>query len=117
MRGMMVTVLGEDYLTLADAKGLPSKRVFFRYALRNAMLPQFTSLAISLGYVVSGSTIVEMMFSYPGVGYLLYRSIASSDYTVMQGISFFLVVSVALAVLIVDLIYPWLDPRISYERR
>ena len=68
MRGMMVTVLGEDYLTLAEAKGLKNRRIFLRYAVRNAMLPQFTALAITLGYVVSGSVIVELIFSYPGMG-------------------------------------------------
>jgi peptide/nickel transport system permease protein len=117
MRGMMVTVLGEDYLTLAQAKGLPEKHIFFRYALRNAMLPQFTGLAISLGFIVSGATLVELIFSYPGVGYQLYMSIQNADYTVMQGITFILVISVATAILILDLIYPKLDPRITYSRR
>jgi len=117
MRGMMVTVLGEDYLTLAYAKGLPDRRIFLRYALRNAMLPQFTGLAISLGFIVSGATLVEMIFSYPGVGYELFRSISNADYTVMQGITFIMVVSVAGAILILDLIYPKLDPRITYARR
>lgn len=117
MRGMMVTVLGEDYLTLAEAKGLKERRVFLRYALRNAMLPQFTALAISMGFIVSGATLVEYIFSYPGMGYRLYLSITNSDYPVIQGITFFLVVSVATAILIIDLIYPRLDPRITYGRR
>ena len=85
--------------------------------MRNAMLPQFTGLAISMGFIVSGSSIVELMFTYPGVGYKLYQSIVNADYTVMQGITFFIVVSVATAVLIIDLLYPVLDPRITYERR
>jgi peptide/nickel transport system permease protein len=117
MRGMMVTVLGEDYLTLAEAKGLRERRIFFAYAMRNAMLPQFTALAISLGYVVSGATIVELIFSYPGMGYRLFQAINTSDYPVIQGITFFLVVSIAVAILVIDLIYPLLDPRITYERR
>jgi peptide/nickel transport system permease protein len=117
MRGMMVTVLGEDYLTLAQAKGLPNRRVFLRYAVRNAMLPQFTGLAISLGFIVSGATLVELLFAYPGIGYQLNMSIQNSDYTVMQGITFILVASVALAILIIDMLYPKLDPRISYTRR
>ncbi len=117
MRGMMVTVLGEDFLTLAQAKVLPNRRVFLRYALRNAMLPQFTGLAISLGFIVSGATLVELLFSYPGIGYQLYLSITNSDYPVMQGITFILVSSVALAILIIDLLYPKLDPRITYARR
>jgi peptide/nickel transport system permease protein len=117
MRGMMITVLGEDYLTLAEAKGLRERRIFFLYAMRNAMLPQFTALAISLGYVVSGATIVELIFSYPGMGYRLFQAINTSDYPVIQGITFFLVVSIAIAILVIDLIYPLLDPRITYERR
>ncbi|HEY65595.1 MAG TPA: ABC transporter permease [Caldilineae bacterium] len=117
MRGMMVTVLGEDYLTLAEAKGLKERRIFLRYAVRNAMLPQFTGLAISLGFIVSGATIVELIFTYPGMGYQLYQSIVNSDYPVIQGITFFLVLSVATAILIIDLIYPKLDPRITYTRR
>ncbi len=117
MRGMMVTVLGEDYLTLAEAKGLRDRRIFFSYAMRNAMLPQFTGLAISLGYVVSGATIVELIFSYPGMGYRLLQAINTSDFPVIQGITFFLVVSIAVAILVIDLIYPRLDPRITYNRK
>jgi peptide/nickel transport system permease protein len=117
MRGMMVTVQGEDYLTLAEAKGLKGRWIFLKYALRNAMLPQLTHLAISLGYVVSGATLVELIFGFPGVGYRLYSAITSADYTVMSGITFILVVSVALAILIIDLLYPRLDPRITYVRR
>ena len=117
MRGMMITVLGEDYLALAYAKGLPDRRIFLRYALRNAMLPQFTGLAISLGFIVSGAMLVEVIFAYPGVGFQLFNSISNADYTVMQGITFILVVSVALAILVIDLVYPKLDPRISYARR
>lgn len=117
MRGMMVTVLGEDYLTLAEAKGLRERRIFYFYAMRNAMLPQFTGLAISLGYVVSGATIVELIFSYPGMGYRLFQAINTNDFPVIQGITFFLVVSIAVAILVIDLIYPKLDPRITYHRR
>ena len=117
MRGMMVTVLGEDYLTLAEAKGLQDKRIFLRYAMRNAILPQITALAITLGYVVSGATIVELIFSYPGMGLRLFEAINGNDFPVIQGITFFLVLSIAVAILIIDLIYPWLDPRITYNRK
>ena len=113
MRGVMVTVLGEDYLTLAEAKGLPDRRIFFGYAMRNALLPQVTSLAIALGTVASGSVLVEVVFNYPGVGWLLYNALRSSDYYMVQGVAFFLIVTVAVSVLIVDLIYPLLDPRIE----
>ena len=113
MRGTMVTVLGEDYLTLAEAKGLTDRRIFLGYAVRNALLPQVTSLAIALGTVASGSVLVEVVFNYPGVGWLLYNALRSSDYYLIQGVSFFLVLTVAISVLVVDLIYPLLDPRID----
>lgn len=117
MRAMMVGVIGADYLTLAEAKGLKQRRIFLRYALRNAILPQVTGLAISLGSIVSGAVLVEVIFSYPGVGFLLYRAIQNADYTLIQGITFILVLSVGVAILILDLIYPILDPRITYQRR
>jgi peptide/nickel transport system permease protein len=117
MRGMMVTVIGSDFLTLAQAKGLKGRRIFLRYAVRNAILPQITALAISLGHVVSGAVLVEIIFSYPGIGFQLYRAISNADYTMIQGITFILVLSVAIAILILDLLYPRLDPRITYARR
>lgn len=116
MRGMMVTVQGEDYVTLAEAKGLLPRRIFFRYALRNAILPQATGLALSLGHVVSGAVLVEVVFGYPGVGNLLYQSIRTFDYTVIYGITFMVIVAIGLATLILDLLLPVLDPRITYQR-
>jgi len=115
MRAMMVTVEGADYMTFADAKGLKRSRLFFRYALRNTLLPQITALAMQLGLIVSGATLVETMFSYPGIGNRLSAAIAALDYPVIYGIVFFMVVGIAVATLIVDLIYPFLDPRISYS--
>lgn len=117
MRSAMVPVLGSDYLMLAEAKGLSERRIFFRYALRNALLPQVTGLAIALGNVLAGQVLVEVVFSYPGIGHLLVNSVAGRDYPVVQGIALMLVVTVTLGVLIVDLLYPRIDPRISYEAR
>src|SRR5262249_18027882 len=114
MRAMMVTVQGEDYMTLAEAKGLNPGRVFMRYGVRNAILPQITSLALSMGRVVSGAILVEIVFSYPGVGNLLYQSIRSFDYFVIYGVAFMVIVAIGLATLILDLLLPILDPRISY---
>lgn len=114
MRALMVNTIGEDYMLLADAKGLKSGRILWWYAVRNAIPPQMTNLAIALGHVVSGSILVEIIFAYPGLGYLLYMSITNSDYTVIQGITLMLSVSVGFAVLIIDLIYPRLDPRVNY---
>lgn len=115
MRGMMVTTAGEDYVILAEAKGLSPMRIFFRYEMRNAMLPQLTALTLSLGTLAGGSVIIEYIFSYPGIGYLLYSSITNNDYTMIQGIVFMLIASVSLGVLIIDLLYPLIDPRISYQ--
>jgi len=117
MRGMMITIEDEDYLILAKAKGLKNRRIFWHYAVRNAMLPQVTALAMSLGTMVGGVILVEVIFAYPGIGSLLYTAISNSDYTLIQGITFVLVVAVATAVLILDLIYPLLDPRITYGER
>lgn len=116
MRGMMVTVQGEDYVTLAEAKGLKNWRIFLRYALRNAVLPQTTGLALSLGHVVSGSTLVEVVFGYPGVGSLLFQSIRSFDYTVIYGVVFMVIVAIGLTTFVLDLLLPRIDPRITYQR-
>jgi peptide/nickel transport system permease protein len=115
MRGLMVSTLGEDYLTLAEAKGLPGHRIFFWYGMRNAMLPQLTGLAIAVGQVMGGSVIVEVIFSYPGLGHLLFAAIQTNDYPVIQGITFLLVLGSAGAIFIMDLLYPRLDPRIRYS--
>jgi len=116
MRGMMVTVEGEDYMTFAEASGMKGKTLFFTYALRNALLPQTTSLGLALGHVLSGAILVEVVFSYPGIGTVLYHAIRQFDYFLLQGIVFTIVLGVTLATLILDLIYPLLDPRISYQR-
>jgi peptide/nickel transport system permease protein len=112
MRGMMVTVQGEDYMTFADALGLSAQRRFLQYGLRNAMLPQITLLALSLGHVLSGSILVELVFGYPGIGQQLFRAIQNLDYFVIYGIVLVLTCAIAVAMLVVDLAYPLLDPRI-----
>ncbi len=117
MRGMMITIQGEDFMTLAHAKGLKRSRIFFRYAMRNAFLPQATHLALALGHVVSGAVLVEVIFRYPGIGYSLYKSITGKDYFVTQGILLLLIVTIAFAMLVMDFIYPLLDPRVSYGRQ
>jgi peptide/nickel transport system permease protein len=116
MRAMMTTVLGEDYLRMAEANGLRPRTIFIRYALRNAMLPQITSLAISLAVVMSGAVLVEVIFGYPGVGNLLFMAIAANDYFVIQGISLFIILSIGIVLLALDLVYPLIDPRIRYRR-
>lgn len=115
MRGMMVTAEGEDYMVFGEASGLKGRTLFTHYAMRNALLPQTTGLALSLGQVLSGALLVEVIFNYPGIGGVLYFSIRQFDYFVIQGIIFTVVLGVALATLVLDLIYPLLDPRITYE--
>jgi len=116
MRSMMVTTTGEDYVTYADAKGLKDSTIFVRYSIRNALLPQTTALGLALGQVIAGTIIVEVIFSYPGIGKVLYSAIRGSDYFLVQGIVFVLILAIGLATLILDLIYPVLDPRITYSR-
>jgi peptide/nickel transport system permease protein len=115
MRAMMTTTLGEDYLHMAEAKGLKPQTIFMDYALRNALLPQVTSLAISLASVMSGAVLVEVIFGYPGVGSLLFKAIAVNDYFVVQGISLFIILSIGIVLLALDLVYPLIDPRIRHR--
>ena len=117
MRGVMVSTQGEDYLLFAEAKGLRRTTIFSRYAIRNALLPQLTALALALGNIVSGAVLVEVVFQYPGVGSLLYQSIRASDFYMIQGLVFIIIVAIGFATLTLDLIYPLLDPRISYARK
>jgi peptide/nickel transport system permease protein len=116
MRGMMITTAGEDYMLLADAKGLPPYYILWRYGVRNAILPQVTALSLSLGGIAGGSVLVELLFSYPGMGFLLYQAILNNDYTLLQGIAFIMIVGTALGAFLIDMLYPVLDPRISYVK-
>ena len=116
MRGMMITTLGADHMLLAEAKGLRQTTLFFRHGLRSAMLPQLTALTIALGHVVSGAILVEVIFGYPGIGGLFYQAIRSNDYPLIQGISLVIAISLAFGILLLDLVYPLIDPRISYRR-
>ena len=117
MRGMMITVEGEDYMHLAQAKGLRPLYVLYRYMIRNAILPQVTALAISIGTLVSGQVLVEYIFTYRGMGSVIIEAIRNQDFALIQGASFVIILTTAIAVLIIDLIYPLIDPRISLERR
>jgi peptide/nickel transport system permease protein len=114
MRSLIVSLKGEDYITWAEAKGLPEGRIFWAYAFRNALLPQVTGLALSLGNIVGGALITETIFAYPGLGYLIFNSIKSLDFPVIQGGILLIIVSVAVANLLLDLAYPLIDPRIRY---
>ena len=111
MRGTMIGVLGEDYMIFADAKGLRPGRTFFQYGVRNALLPQVTGLALSLGRIIAGSVLVEMVFAYPGIGTLLFESIKLSDFFTIYGCVLVLVAATGVSMVLVDLLYPLLDPR------
>jgi peptide/nickel transport system permease protein len=115
MRNMMITTLSEDYVRLAEAKGLSTKRVMFTYAARNAMLPSFASFAMALGFVVGGSIVTEIVFNYPGIGTVLFRAASAQDYPLMQGIFLAITVTVLVANLLADVAYVFLDPRTRQE--
>jgi peptide/nickel transport system permease protein len=111
MRNTMISVLGSDYVNLARAKGLPPSRVALRYAARNALLPSVTGFGMALGFVLGGSLLTEIVFSYPGQGYLLVQAVRNQDYPLMQGIFLVITLAVLGANWLVDLVYLWLDPR------
>jgi peptide/nickel transport system permease protein len=116
MRNSMITTLSEDYVLLARAKGLTSRRVMFAYAARNAILPSVTGLAIAIGAVVGGQLLVEIVFSYPGIGYALFQAIQSQDYALADGILLLVIVATVIMNLIVEALYVLLDPRMRQER-
>jgi peptide/nickel transport system permease protein len=111
MRNVMITTIGEDYVLAAQAKGLSNRRVVFTYAARNALLPQLQGFGLALGFVVSGAIIMEIVFSYPGIGLLLLNAVTSNDYPLMQAIFLVITFAVLLANLIVDLVILAVDPR------
>ncbi|RLP91267.1 ABC transporter permease [Micromonospora sp. CV4] len=111
MRNMMVTVSSEDYITVAHAKGLSERRVALSYAARNALLPNVSGFALSLGFIVGGTLLVEIVFSYPGLGYQLFQAVGAKDYPLMQGIFLIITISVLVANLLADVAYLLLDPR------
>jgi peptide/nickel transport system permease protein len=111
MRNMMVSTIAEDYVVAAQAKGLSRRRVMLGYAARNAVIPSVSGFAISLGFVVSGSLAMEIVFSYPGIGYNLLQAVNNDDYPLMQGIFLFITLAVLGANLIVDLLHGFIDPR------
>lgn len=112
MKSNTVATLGEDYVTVARARGLTDGRILTAYVGRNATLPLFTRLATSVGFVMGGSVLLETLFTYQGVGYLLARSISDRDYPIMQGVFLIITISVIFANLLADYVYGWLDPRV-----
>jgi peptide/nickel transport system permease protein len=111
MRNVMITTIGEDYVIAAQAKGLSKRRIIFTYAARNALLPQLQGFGLAIGFVVSGALVMEIVFSYPGIGYLLLESVQNKDFPLMQAIFLVITFAVLIANLIVDLIIVFFDPR------
>ena len=115
MRGSAISVLEEDYVRAAVARGLKDKRIMTAYVGRNAILAPLALLAITFGYMIGGSTLVETVFRYPGIGYFFAEAVSKADYGLMQGLFFLLISAVIMANLVVELIYPILDPRVREE--
>lgn len=113
MRNTLVEELGQDYIVVAIAKGLTRRAVLFKHAARNAMLPMITLIGLNLGYVVSGALLVEIVFAYPGVGWLTYQAVLAHDYPLLQGLFLILSVAVILANFLTDIVYAFVDPRIK----
>ena len=112
MRGMGITIQGEDYVIFAEHKGLSSYTIFKDYYLRNALLPQVTALALALGNVITSAIVVETIFGLPGLGFVLITAIRSNDFLVIYGIVLFITIAVAVLMALVELLYPLLDPRV-----
>lgn len=112
MRNTMIATEAEDYITMAEAKGLSPRRIMFRYAARNALLPSVTNFGLSIGFVVGGALLTEVVFAYPGLGYQLLSAVQALDYPLMQGIFLTITAAVLAANFLVDLVYVRLDPRV-----
>lgn len=115
MRSLITGLKGEDYIINAEAMGIRERRILWGYAFRNALLPQATGLAIAFGHVVGGALVTEVIFAYPGIGWLIFNSIKGLDFPVIQGGVLLIIVSVAVANFIIDSLYPLIDPRIRYQ--
>ena len=111
MRNNMITTLAEDYVRMARAKGLPGRRIMLDYAARNAILPNLTGFAMSLGFVVGGAILIEYVFNYPGVGYMLLQAVENEDYPLMQALFLLITVAVLIAILLADIATVIFDPR------
>ncbi len=111
MRNNMITVVAEDYVKMARAKGLKPRRILWQYAGRNALLPNLTGFAMSLGFVISGAILVEYVFNYPGVGFLLLQAVQNEDFPLMQALFLLITMAVLLAIFVADIATALLDPR------
>lgn len=115
MRLIIQGVKEEDYIRYARIAAVKERTIFSRYAMRNALLPQITGLTLSLGQIFGGALITEIVFSYPGLGFLLYRAVVNSDYNLIMGITTISIIAITTLILVVDLLYPLFDPRIRFR--
>lgn len=115
MKLIVQNINAENYVQYAKLGGIKENKIVSRYVIRNAMLPQITGLALALGQIFSGALITEIVFSYPGLGTLLYNAIITGDYNLIMGITAFSIVAITTAILIIDLLYPLFDPRVRYS--
>jgi peptide/nickel transport system permease protein len=113
MRYSMINTLGEDYITMAELKGIPQKTIKYRHAMRNALIPVVTVVMMNIGYMVGGATVVETVFAYPGTGRLLFEAVSNRDYPLIQGCFFVITLCVIVANIVADLLYPLLDPKVA----
>ena len=112
MRSTMIGVLAEDYIVMAEAMGLPQRKVMFKIAMRNAILPAFTQFGLAVGFILGGQILTEIVFSYPGLGFYLVRAVTTHDYPLMQALFLMITLTILVANFIVDLLYVRLDPRV-----
>jgi peptide/nickel transport system permease protein len=112
MRSSLLDVMGEEYITTVRAKGIREGKVLWQHAVRNAMLPTISVIALSLGFVIGGAIVVEVVFSYPGLGLLTFQALDSQDFLMLQGLFLFFTLAILVSNLIADLLYSWFDPRV-----
>ena len=115
MKLIVQNVNSADYVQYATMGGIKENKIVSRYIIRNGLLPQITALALILGQIFGGALIVEIVFSYPGIGTLLYNAILTGDYNLIMGITVFSIIAISTAILFIDLMYPFFDPRIRYS--
>jgi peptide/nickel transport system permease protein len=115
MKSLTSNIISEDYVVYAETAGLGERKILFGYVIRNALLPQVTGLALQLGMIFNGALIMEVVFTYPGMGLLTYQAVMANDYSLIMGITIFSIIGVATTVLVLDIIYPLFDPRVRYQ--
>ena len=113
----MLESLGQDYMLMAEAKGVKKKGLIFNHALRNALLPIYTQFTMSLGTLIGGAVVIETVFSYPGIGRLLYESVIARDFPMMQGVFLIITLGIIITNILADLTYPLIDPQAKSTSR